>query len=135
MSGSTELLIVILAVSAFYLLLRRARHREVATVDPDTLVLYRLLQAGSDLKKLHSPEFFLYFSSETAAQAAAGRLTEEGYKTEVKSSPGSGDSWLCQATKGLILHPGTLIVIRRQMNALAQELGGTYDGWGCPVVK
>lgn len=101
--------------------------------DPDEFVLAQLKKAGSDLSKVHQPEFFLYFSNETLAQQAAEEIQRKGFQVQVKRAA-QGDSWLCLATKAIVPELLLLQSIRRDFNALAASLGGDYDGWGTPVV-
>ena len=126
--GIVALLLLGLAVAAW-------RHRASApSRDPDAAVLEQLKNAGSDLTKVHAPEFFLYFPLEAAAREAARRLESEGYVVTVKPSAGGDGTWLCLATKSMVPRHETLIAIRRKLEALATGLGGEYDGWGTPIV-
>lgn len=102
--------------------------------DPDGQVLDQLRRAGSDLSKEHPIEFFLYFSSEESAHAAASRLRNDGFAVEVR--PGAlRPDWLCFTTKRMIPEHEDISQLRVKFETLANELGGQYDGWGTPVVK
>jgi hypothetical protein len=92
MSTTTVALIAIVAV-VVWLLERRGLFAEKA-VDPDLLVLEQLRNAGSDLAKPHSPEFFLYFPQEGPARGASQALEAEGYSVRVEQSPGADGPWL-----------------------------------------
>lgn len=101
---------------------------------PDQAVLIQLRKAGSDLSKTHAIEFFLYFSSRSLAEQAANQVRREEFQVEVKRAA-QGDEWLCFAIRQLIPELAALQKIRKDFDALATSLGGTYDGWGTPIVK
>jgi hypothetical protein len=124
-------LTVIIVVAALFL----RRRPPVDTSDPDAVVLEQLLRAGSDLSKLHEPEFFLYFPLESSAREVAQRLEAEGYTVSVRPGAHNSKSWVCLASKSLILRHVTLVDIRSRLEALAAEFEGEYDGWGTPVVS
>jgi hypothetical protein len=75
MSTTTVALIATVAV-VIWLLERRGVFAEKA-VDRDLLVLEQLRNAGSDLAKPHSPEFFLYFPQEGPARGACQALAAQ----------------------------------------------------------
>ena len=102
--------------------------------DPDAAVLEQLKKAGSDLTKVHAPEFFLYFPLEAAAREAARRLETEGYAAIARPSANGDGTWLCLATKQMVPRYEALTAIRRDLEELAAGLGGEYDGWGIPIV-
>jgi hypothetical protein len=103
-------------------------------VDKDALVIQQLQRQGSDLTKAHSVEFFLYFPSEQAGATAAERIRAAGFVASVSRSS-YDQTWLCLATKDMVLTPQTLRDIRTQFEALASSLGGEYDGWGTNVLR
>jgi hypothetical protein len=102
--------------------------------DPDAKVLEQLKKAGSNLSKPHPLEFFLYFPREQAARKAADQLRAKRFTATVDRAA-QGDSWLCFATKTMVPELAALQRIRADFNAVAEALGGEYDGWGTPVVK
>jgi hypothetical protein len=104
-------------------------------MDGDAATLRQLEKAGSDLSKPHTIEFFLYFPSEPAALEAAASLRLEGYTAEVRVGGGDGDRWLCFATLTVLPAHATLVGAREQLQRLAAELGGEYDGWAAQIVR
>jgi Regulator of ribonuclease activity B len=71
---------------------------------------------------------FLYFSDHTDAQKAAERLRSRGFSVDVRKSK-SGQQWLALASG---LHPKTgeqMEKLRDDLEALAAETDGEYDGW------
>ena len=104
-------------------------------MDRDAATLRQLEKAGSDLAKPHELEFFLYFPSEPLALEAAASLRLEGYTAEVRVGTDEGDRWLCFATLSVVPAHATLLAVREQLERLASELGGEYDGWAAGIVR
>ena len=105
------------------------------TIDePDVQVLEELKKAGSDLSKPHLIEFYLYFPSKESASEVAQTLRDEGYEVQV-SLGADNINWLCFATKSIFPTREALSAIRVYFEALAQQQGGEYDGWGTTIVK
>ena len=102
--------------------------------DPDRAVLDQLQKAGSNLATSHQVEFFLLFSKQEQAQAAAQALSNTGYVTTAEAT-GVESSWLCKATKSLVPEVQALRRIRADLSRTAARFGGAYDGWGAGVVK
>jgi len=130
-----RILVSILLVTTFAVAGCRRGQGAQPSTDPDLSVLQQLEQAGSDLSKPHSPEFFLYFPSKESALEAARRLKAEGYVVKGEPSVADDGTWLCLATKSLLLKYESIVAIRARLDTLATDLGGEYDGWGTPVVK
>ena len=102
--------------------------------DLDQLVLNHLQKAGSDLSKPHVIDCYLYFPTQAAANEAAARLRERGFRVEVRPAA-KGADWLCLATTTMIPRLSDLHEIRRKCNDLAVSLKGEYDGWETAVEK
>jgi hypothetical protein len=103
----------------------------------DQKVLDQLREAGSDLSKPHDLEFFLYFANQEAATIAADRIITSGaggFAAEVKRSP-QGDVWMCYVTRKMVPEGAKIALIGERFSALAQELGGEYDGWETSLVN
>jgi hypothetical protein len=103
----------------------------------DQKVLDQLREAGSDLSKPHDLEFFLYFPDQEAAGIAAERIKTSGaggFMAEVKRAP-QGEIWMCYVTRKMVPEGAKIALIGERFSALAQELGGEYDGWETSLVK
>jgi hypothetical protein len=77
-------------------------------------------------------QHFLYFPRKLDAEAAGGRLRDRGFLVEVRRGAG-GEDWLALATKD---PPGSgeeMEQLREELEALAGELRGEYDGWELAV--
>lgn len=103
-------------------------------IGPDEAVLTQLRKAGSNLSKPHPVEFFLYFPTAAVAQGAAEQIRASGFEVKVKPSA-KGADWLCFATKTIVPSLSNLQEIREKFTALANSVGGEYDGWGTPIVN
>ena len=112
-----------------------AREQARLAMDPDAATLRQLQKAGSDLAKPHTIEFFLYVPTEPAALEAAASLRLEGYTAEVRAAAGDDERWLCFATLTVVPAHATLHGAREQLERLAAELGGEYDGWAAQIVR
>lgn len=74
-------------------------------------------------------EAFLYFLTESAAREVAQVLTRDGYACEVTA--GAGSKPFCAVARRLLpADPLTVVALRREMEALAAQHGGEFDGWG-----
>jgi hypothetical protein len=111
-------LVCIIAATAFivvfglWIAARQTRLAPVSsTDDPDGSVISQLVQAGADLTKAHRPEFFLYLPDKSAAERVAGTLRADGFQAEVRRGA-LGDSWLCLATKEMVLTHETMAKLR-----------------------
>ncbi len=106
-----------------------------AAEEADAQVIENLRQAGSDLAKAHSIEFFFYFPSEENARSAAKDLTDLNYSVkEVRKDPDSG-SWTVLATRMMVPCLEDVVASTVELEKLAGKYEGDYDGWGTEVVK
>jgi hypothetical protein len=80
-------------------------------------------------------DFFQYLPDEAKAKVAAERATRDGDAVTVVPSPAEGDSrWLCQLAPRMVPELHAIRNVNRELNAIASDLGGIYDGWGAEVV-
>lgn len=108
--------------------------RSKKKTDLDQLVLAQLRKSGSNLSKPHNIEFFLYFPTQSLAEKAGLNVRDAGFEVEVRKA-GTGDSWLCFATKTMVPALPDLQRIRQNFTALAASVNGEYDGWGTQIEK
>jgi hypothetical protein len=102
--------------------------------DPDAKVLFHLAQNGSDLTKVHEPDFAFYFGSETAAKAAESKLGERDFDVTVEPPCTDHDEYLVVGVKKMVPELDALNHLSDEFEELAAELGGRYDGWGAETV-
>jgi hypothetical protein len=102
--------------------------------DPDFRVLFQLEMLGSQMDQLHGIDFFFDFPGKREALSAATVLQKEGFGVELYPQP-DRKQWSCCATKKMIPDYEELHDLRAWFETIADELGGTYDGWGTGVVN
>lgn len=74
-------------------------------------------------------EAFLHFLTESAAREVAKVLTDDGFACEITA--GAGSKPYCVVARRLLsAEPLTVVALRREMEALAAQHGGEFDGWG-----
>ncbi|NIN72408.1 MAG: hypothetical protein GTO46_10930 [Gemmatimonadetes bacterium] len=101
---------------------------------PDSQTLTALRDAGSDLSKPHPIEFYLYFPAKTDADHVGVQLQEEGFDVTVRLGA-EEVNWLVLAQSTMVPEQRILVELRNKFEALADSLGGEYDGWEAMVVR
>lgn len=76
-------------------------------------------------------EHFLYFPNETHAKEAAKRIEAKGWPVEVRKGA-DGENWLVLAKQPAPISEA-IDETREELERLAEELDGEYDGWGAAV--
>jgi len=132
MSSSLAILVLIALVAAGAFSLRRADAQQLSG---DAQVVAQLRQAGSDLGKPHTVEFFMYFPAEASAKHVAERLKNMGFKAEVKPAAQGALPWLTFATRSMVVEVAELERLRQVLTGLSAAEHGEYDGWGTSIVK
>lgn len=91
------------------------------------------LRAVSDGTALHVLKHYLYFADESNASKASQRLVKRAF--EVISRPSAdGENWLVLASHIAVPTEERIGAIRADLEKLADEHGGEYDGWEAEVV-
>src|SRR2546423_8097964 len=75
-------------------------------------------------------EHFLYFPEKSHAETAGERLRAKGWTVKIARAASSTD-WLVLATE-YWPNEEKFEQTRQELESLAEELGGRYDGWGGP---
>jgi sirohydrochlorin ferrochelatase len=76
-------------------------------------------------------DHYLYFPKKIQAEIAARRLKVKGWAVVVRMGA-DGENWLVLAKQPTPIDRD-LEEIREELEHLAEELDGEYDGWGAPV--
>jgi hypothetical protein len=105
-----------------------------AQQNPDAQALTQLRLAGSNLRKPHQMEFFLYVPSQLAAERVAEKVRALEFTTKIQHAA-TGSDWLVLATKKMIPTEAKLAELRKLFNEIVTAEQGEYDGWGIPEVK
>ena len=110
----------------------------------DRRVLAALKSHGADLAKPAHTIHFLYFKTPESANSAAEELRAGGYQNvTVEVAPTksvlkrlfSAKEFSCIAETHAVPTEAGVFATTDQMNALAERLGGNYDGWEASVEK
>jgi hypothetical protein len=99
----------------------------------DLLRIAELEQRGSRLDLPHPIHALLTLESEVAGRLAADRLERLGYRCALRSRRDGG--WSLTATLTLVPSPAAITGLREQLEEVASELGGAYEGWEAPIVS
>jgi hypothetical protein len=76
-------------------------------------------------------DHYLYFPQKSNAVKAAERLKAKGWAVEVRMGA-DGENWLALAKQPMPIDE-EITDIHDELDRLARELHGEYDGWGAPV--
>jgi len=76
-------------------------------------------------------DHYLYFSTKREAEEAAKRLRVKGWPVEVRKGA-DGENWLALARQPTPIEEN-IDEVREELENLAKELHGEYDGWGASV--
>jgi hypothetical protein len=123
-------LVVALVLGALYWLYLQPRRAQA--LSPDGQVIEQLAKANSDLSKPHDIDFFFYFSSREAADAAMKELRSSLEFSKVEIT-GNNNAWGLQLTRSMLPTEAALMALRSSFTQVAVRHGGEYDGWGAAV--
>ena len=98
----------------------------------DDLAALEQLFKVSELGRTHTVLHYLYFPSRKAANKAAVKLCNQGFKTEERLGA-DGINWLVLARHDIVPSDEAIATTRETMEQLAASLGGEYDGWEAEV--
>lgn len=112
--------------------------------DGDIKVLAAMASRGADMTKPAHTIHFLYFNTWTAAQMAADELRASGYinlrvhrsptKSIIKEMSRAGEFSRIAETHA-VPSQAEVFTTTDRMIALAQRLGGEYDGWEASIER
>jgi hypothetical protein len=99
----------------------------------DQATLDALLEAGSDLSKVHPFDFYFYHDEQLGAQQLCAALRDQGFQVSVRSGAIEGE-WLCLASQNMVPSNDRLTKLSSVFNELIDQYGGEYDGWETIVI-
>ena len=97
-------------------------------------VLEQLRELGSDPRRPHNLDLYLYLPTEAAANTAAEKVSKLHFATEVVPGSKQG-TWLCRAKIRVIPESAPLDSIGAYFEQVAYEMGSDFDGWEADVVN
>lgn len=102
--------------------------------ESDSELLSKLYRQGANLSIPRHSMFFLYFPTEQTAKTAQTALgfhpmsQASGFQVTVDLEP-SPTGWLCLLQLDLIVNRESISHVRTDLEALAAQLGGVFEGW------
>lgn len=103
-------------------------------MDLDRHILKLLKKKGSNFRKTHAVEFYIYCRTKAIAQKMAVKARKAGFHTAVMSDR-SAKRWVCLPIKEMHPRLKEIRAAKKLLNRLAKPLGGYCDGWGTQVEK
>ena len=109
-----------------------AAKRSQVSSGQDELALAQLVNAGGDASSPTEIWFYVYFPTEAAARTAERELAPVGVHCEVRPAA-KGSTWLVLARITALPTAANVEAESERFQALAERLGGEYDGWEAAV--
>ena len=100
----------------------------------DRYLLKLLKKKGSNFRKIHTVEFYVYFKTRATAKKVAVQIRKQGFHVELLSDS-SGKRWICLSIREMLPHYKTIQAVKKKLNTLARPWGGHCDSWGTQVEK
>ena len=102
---------------------------DVAASDSDAALIRHMQLAGLDLSKPRELEFFLYFQSKEAADAACQSAAAHMERVMVEPPDENVTSWTCKCWASAVVTLPTIHRFGAELERIATAGGGDYDGW------
>ena len=97
--------------------------------------LLRLLRKkGTNLRKPHAIEFYVYFTAKTDALKARTVLRKNGFHVELLRDS-SSRRWICLSILEMLPTHRAILRIQRGLVSLVGPLGGSCEGWGTQMER
>ena len=103
-------------------------------MDLDRHILRLLRKKGSNFRKTHAVEFYVYFPTKASAKKASLLIRALGFHVELLSDP-SGKRWICLSIRELLPKYKTIHGFKTKLDRLSKPLGGHCDSWGTQIEK
>lgn len=98
--------------------------------------LYEVLTQHGNRPELPRPvDFTFFFKSPEGCQAAADKLSADGFRQSQQDIWESDGSYGIELVREMATLPEEMDPLCVQLDKVAEELGGEFDGWACPVKK
>lgn len=98
--------------------------------DADGDALRRLANDGSDMSKPMRIDFQVAVPDEKSANTLAEMCYELGYRVKVYESSECSLPWTCECSTRMLATYEGINAIERELEELAESVGGYPDGWG-----
>jgi hypothetical protein len=97
--------------------------------DADGDALRRLAEAGNDMSRPMTIEFYVAVPDQRAGFAVAESAAAAGYRTSVEEDEEDRE-WTCYCSREMIPTYGAVIAAQQELGRLSSPQGGYSDGWG-----
>jgi len=93
--------------------------------------------AGDDLRRPRDIDHWLYFTTHAAREALLAQVLPEGFRAEcfLVDQPEAELRYGLKLTRADSAELDAIDPLATDLFLRAEQAGGEYDGWGCPVVK
>ncbi len=103
-------------------------------VNLDRHILRLLKKRGSNPRKPHAVEFYVYFPTKGAAQKARAVIRKNKFHVELLTDS-SAKRWICLSIIEMLPRYEAIQAAKKKLNRLAKPFKGYCDGWGTQVEK
>ncbi|MEO8456920.1 MAG: ribonuclease E inhibitor RraB [Chloroflexota bacterium] len=101
----------------------------IATLICDAAI-HELEASGVDFSRSMGTHHVMYFATEADAEAAGERLRASAFDVSIDDCPWEEERpWCLMASDETIVVPENMRRVCIAMTRIADEFGGTYDGW------
>lgn len=102
----------------------------------DRSVIDNLTRSGDNLTMPRPVDHYFYFKTPQGREIVAEKLAGQGFQVRRENERDTGEHrWPLLAQKEHHVRPGEITELTVSLLHLASEHDGTYDGWGCVIVK
>lgn len=101
----------------------------------DRRLVESLTESGDKSEIARPIDHHARFAARESAEAWAEAVRQMGFDVAVERLEGGDDAWRAHAVRDDRSDLSTVHDIVERLYGLAEENGGTYDGWGCAVVR
>jgi uncharacterized protein (TIGR01619 family) len=100
-------------------------------------VVERLTTSGDDLTQPRNVDHWLYFPSESSRSQLIAQVESEGFAIEpfAAEKPDAEFGFGLRLSRSDRVDLETIDALAIDLFLRAEQCGGQYDGWGCPVVR
>jgi hypothetical protein len=123
------LLILAAAVALARIVFAIRRTRSQPRNDWDAQMVRNLRARGANAFTPYEVDFFFSLPDEAACTALRRTLEPEGFTTDARDLSSGGTGFSLHATKRVQISVSAMQEFSQRFNALAEKLGGDYDGW------
>jgi len=106
----------------------------IGSLEADRQTLRALRDAGADLTKPTTVNFYIYFAERGAAESASAQAGTATLKSKVQRAA-DDSAWLCLVTGSMVPSESAIRQESTRLQAVAAAHGGDYDGWEAAVTK